>query len=251
MMGSRTSAGVDARTDAAPACTQQPDRHAPGGGGLGKIVRAGVGRRRVQTVVMMLTTLLAVTASVLAVGLVVASSTPFQHTFDRLHGAHLTASFDPGKVTEAEVATTAHAAGVTAAAGPFRTVSLRPHTVSVHASGDSNDFSVPAGVDLPLITIVGRPNAVGTVDRLDITEGRWPDKAGEIVWADDTAPIQVGDRLSFRPRRVVRRYRRRRRPIDRTQRPGLGAALADGRDAGSGSHIRLPDALPVPARRDR
>ena len=53
------------------------------GGGLGRVVRAGVGRRRVQTVVMTLTTLLAVTASVLAVGLVVASSAPFQHAFDR------------------------------------------------------------------------------------------------------------------------------------------------------------------------
>ena len=167
-----------------------------GGGGLGKIVRAGVGRRRVQTVVMTLTTLLAVTASVLAAGLMVASSAPFQHTFDRLHGAHLIASFDPAKATEADVAATAHAAGVTAAAGPYRTVSLRPRATSVHAPGSSG-FSIPAGADLPAITIAGRPDAGGAVDRLDITEGRWPDKPGEIVWADGTAPIQVGDQLTF------------------------------------------------------
>jgi len=172
------------------------DRSRRRGGGLGRVVRSGVGRRRVQTVVMTLTTLLAVAASVLAAGLVAASSAPFQHAFDRLHGAHLTASFDPAKVTAAEVAATAHAAGVTAAAGPYRTVSLRPRTTSVHAPGRGG-FSVPAGVDLPQITIAGRPDAGGAVDRLDITEGRWPNKVGEIVWADGEAPIQVGDQLSF------------------------------------------------------
>jgi putative ABC transport system permease protein len=174
----------------------RPGSGSGSGGGLGRVVRSGVGRRRVQTVVMTLTTLLAVAASVLAAGLVAASSTPFQHAFDRLHGAHLIASFDPIKVTEAEVAATAHAAGVTAVAGPYRTVTLRPRTASVHAPGGGG-FSVPAGVDLPPITIAGRPGAGGAVDRLDIIQGRWPNKVGEIVWADGVAPIQVGDQLSF------------------------------------------------------
>jgi putative ABC transport system permease protein len=172
------------------------DDRSRSGGGLGRVVRSGVGRRRVQTVVMTLTTLLAVAASVLAAGLVAASSAPFQHAFDRLHGAHLTASFDPAKVTEAEVAATARAAGVTAAAGPYRMVSLRPRTTSVQAPGRGG-ISVPSGVDLPQITIAGRPDAGGAVDRLDVTEGRWPNKVGEIVWADGEAPIQIGDQLSF------------------------------------------------------
>ncbi|MER7008822.1 ABC transporter permease, partial [Dactylosporangium sp. NPDC000555] len=90
-------------------------------GGLGRVVRSGVGRRRVQTVVMTLTTLLAVTASVLAVGLLVASSAPFARAFSRQHGAHLAAQFDAGKVTAEQLSATAHAAGVTAAAGPFPT----------------------------------------------------------------------------------------------------------------------------------
>ena len=68
--------------------------------GTGKIVRAGVGRRRVQTVVMTLTTLLAVTASVLAAGLVEASSAPFQNAFDRLQGAHLIGSFYYQRISE-------------------------------------------------------------------------------------------------------------------------------------------------------
>ncbi len=61
---------------------------------LGKVVRAGVGRRRVQTLVMTLTTMMAVAASVLAAGLIVASQAPFDKAFAWQHGAHLTARFD-------------------------------------------------------------------------------------------------------------------------------------------------------------
>ena len=46
---------------------------------LGKVVRAGVGRRRMQTAVMILTTLVAVTASVVAAGVLTASRAPFEH----------------------------------------------------------------------------------------------------------------------------------------------------------------------------
>jgi len=67
--------------------------------GLGRVVRAGVGRRWVQTIVMSLTTLLAVGASVLAVGLLAASSAPFRNAFERLQGAHLAADFNPTLVT--------------------------------------------------------------------------------------------------------------------------------------------------------
>ncbi|MEV5906801.1 ABC transporter permease, partial [Streptomyces sp. NPDC052127] len=61
---------------------------------LGRVVRAGVGRRRVQTAVMIMTTLMAVTASFLAAGLLVASQAPFDHAFAQQRGAHLTARFD-------------------------------------------------------------------------------------------------------------------------------------------------------------
>jgi len=182
--------GIRVPAKAVPA--HEPDRRSAGG--LRRVVWAGVGRRRVQTVVMTLTTLLAVTASVLAAGLMVASSAPFAHAFARANGAHLTASFDPARVTEAEVAATARIAGVTAAAGPFRTVSLQPH-VAMPAPGGGGAGAV--GIDLPAITVAGRPQAGGAVDRLDLVHGRWPDKAGEIVWADDAGPISVGSTVSF------------------------------------------------------
>ena len=48
---------------------------------VGKVIRAGVGRRRVQTTVMILTVLVAVAATILAAGLLVASNAPFDHAF--------------------------------------------------------------------------------------------------------------------------------------------------------------------------
>ncbi len=87
---------------------------------LGRVVRSGVGRRRVQTVVIALAS---------ADGgdrggprrsaLLVASNAPFDQAFAAQHGAHLTVLTDPAKATTAQLAATAGAAGVAAAAGPF------------------------------------------------------------------------------------------------------------------------------------
>ncbi|MFJ9022186.1 FtsX-like permease family protein [Streptomyces sp. NPDC102259] len=157
---------------------------------LGRVVRAGVGRRRVQTAVMIMTTLMAVTASVLAAGLLVASQAPFDHAFAQQHGAHLTARFDGAKVTAAELTATSHASGVTAAAGPFRTVSVRARTAS------SSEI-VPEGVDLPPVTVAGREDAGGGVDRVDLVSGAWLTGPGQIVVARGMLPVEPGARLTF------------------------------------------------------
>jgi putative ABC transport system permease protein len=157
---------------------------------LSKVVRAGVGRRRVQTVVMMLTTMMAVTASLLAAGLLVASQAPFDQAFAKQNGAHVTAQFDGSKVTTAQVAATAHVSGVTAAAGPYPVVSLLPHV-------GSNNSGMPVGEQLPPMTIIGRADTGGPVDDLQITDGRWATGAGEVVLTTHNAPFGVGDRMTF------------------------------------------------------
>ncbi|CAM5708738.1 ABC transporter permease [Streptomyces aurantiogriseus] len=157
---------------------------------LGRVVRAGVGRRRVQTAVLVMTTLMAVTASVLAVGLLAASRAPFDRAFAQQHGAHLTGQFDGTRATAAQLAATARASGVTATAGPFRTLTVRPRTAS------ASDF-LPAGVDLPPVTVVGRAEAGGPVDAIDLVEGAWATRAGEIVVADGELPARLGTRLTF------------------------------------------------------
>lgn len=157
---------------------------------LGKVVRAGVGRRRVQTVVMVLTTMMAVTASIMAGGLVVASQAPFDHAFAQQHGAHLTGRFDGGKATQAQVAATADIDGVTAAAGPFAVVTATPQL----GSGGM----VTNG--LPPLTIAGRADRGGPVDAVTLDKGHWVTGPGQIVLAaGDEGPRagRVGGTVSF------------------------------------------------------
>jgi putative ABC transport system permease protein len=157
---------------------------------LGKVVRAGVGRRRVQTVVMTLTMLLAVTASVLAAGLLVASRAPFDRAFAAQRGAHLTGQFDGARVSAGQVAATAHLPGVSVAAGPYP-------VLDVHPVIGTNAVGMPPGLQAPPATLVGRAGPGGPVDDLDLTAGTWATGTGQIVWTADETPFRVGDQVSF------------------------------------------------------
>ncbi|MBB5874297.1 putative ABC transport system permease protein [Allocatelliglobosispora scoriae] len=155
---------------------------------LGRVVRAGVGRRRVQTVVIAMVVLLAVTAAVLGATLMVASNGPFDRAFDQQHGAHLTAEFDATKATLEQVAASAGAAGVTASAGPFPTTAISPESEGAR--------------HLQPITVVGRTDPGGRVDAVALTSGRWVSALGEIVVQGDprmppSMQPKVGDVLSL------------------------------------------------------
>jgi putative ABC transport system permease protein len=141
------------------------------------VVRAGwaaVRRRRLQSLVIAAVVLLSSATAVLALGLLVASSAPFDRAFAHQHGAHATASFDAAKVSRADLAATADRPGVTAAAGPFD---------AVRAQLLSGPQPLPTGL------IVGRADAASPVDRLGVTAGRWLTGPGQIVLSRDA----VGD----------------------------------------------------------
>jgi putative ABC transport system permease protein len=138
---------------------------------LGNVVRSGVGRRRVQTVVIGMVVMIAVTAAVLGGSLMVASSAPFDRAFAQQHGAHLTAQFDATKTTAAQLSASAHATGVTAAAGPFQTTAITPL--------DSRDRTMRP------MTVAGRADPGGPVDAVTLTDGRWVTSPGEIVLHTD------------------------------------------------------------------
>ena len=142
------------------------------GGALGRVVRAGVGRRRIQTLVIALSTMIAVTATVLAGALLMASRAPFDHAFNAQNGAHLAVLADGSKATTAQLADSAHAQGVTAASGPY------PQIIAEHGTDSGGDFP---GIGLPPMNIVGRANPGGPVDDLVLTDGRWIARPGEIV----------------------------------------------------------------------
>ncbi|MFJ8988881.1 ABC transporter permease [Streptomyces sp. NPDC102279] len=138
-----------------------------GSGPLGRVVRSGVGRRRVQTVVIAVATMMAVASAVVAGSLIIATNAPFDRAFDRQHGAHLTADFDPGRVNAAQLRTTGRVHGVTASAGPFPATTISP--VDGH------------GGHLRALTLVGRSGPKSDVDALELKSGRWARKPGEIV----------------------------------------------------------------------
>jgi ABC-type lipoprotein release transport system permease subunit len=135
-----------------------------GTGAVWRAARAAVRRRRLQTFVIGLVVLLSTTTLVVALALLDASSAPFDRAFAQQRGAHAVTAFDSAKVTVAQL--TAQRTGVTAAAGPFGQVTLNP-TETLLRPGP--------------MTVVGRADPGGPVDRIDLWHGHWPSAPGEIV----------------------------------------------------------------------
>jgi putative ABC transport system permease protein len=144
---------------------------------------AAVRRHRVQSVIIAAVVLLSSATAVLGLGLLVASDSPFEHAFARQHGAHATVAFAPG----ADVAATARRPGVTAAAGPF-------DTLTAQLSADRQALA-PSGL------IVSRSDAGGTVDRLAVSHGHWLTGPGQIVLSDGIDGYgrawHLGDRITL------------------------------------------------------
>ncbi|MFF7867534.1 ABC transporter permease [Streptomyces qaidamensis] len=138
-----------------------------GNGALGRVVRSGVGRRRVQTLVIAVATMMAVASAVVAGALMVAAAAPFDDAFKKQQGAHITAQFDPAKAGTAQLERTKKLAGVTASAGPYASTAFRPVDQS--------------GFRMPTLTVVGRSGTDADVDRVELKSGRWAQKPGEIV----------------------------------------------------------------------
>ncbi|MCX4763845.1 FtsX-like permease family protein [Streptomyces sp. NBC_01275] len=151
---------------------------------LSRVVRSGVGRRRVPTAVIALATMMAVAASVLGSTLLVVSSAPFDDAFARRHGAHLSVQFDAGRTGAEQVSASVEAQGVAAASGPFRTATVTPHT-------DDGPPGWP-------MTVVGRAEPGGKVDDITLMDGRWATRPGEVVLSADASLIPtIGLRLTF------------------------------------------------------
>jgi putative ABC transport system permease protein len=154
------------------------------------VVRAAVRRRRFQTLAIALVVLFSSATAVAALALLAASSEPFDRVFAEQRSAHVTVTFDAALASDADVAATAGLEGVSAAAGPFGQIATVLELPGEH------------GVQLP-VTIAGRDDPGGPVDRVDLREGRWAEAPGEIVlssaFADQgssASPFQVGTDLT-------------------------------------------------------
>ncbi|GGJ29799.1 ABC transporter permease [Streptomyces brasiliensis] len=152
---------------------------------LGKVVRSGVGRRRVQTLVIGLATMMAVAASVLGGSLLVVSGAPFDDAFARQHGAHLSVQFDAGTVSAGQLSKSKDTEGVSSAAGPFRTATVTPRSDGAGGPG------------WPM-TVVGRGDPGRDVDEVALLDGRWPTQSGEIVLSADSSLFPtMGMKITF------------------------------------------------------
>ncbi|MFD3928199.1 FtsX-like permease family protein [Streptomyces sp. NPDC058614] len=151
-----------------------------------RAARAAVRRRRLQTIVIALVTLTSTGAMVVALGLVDAASAPFDKAFAAQRGPHVVAAFDPGKVSDAQLARAAEQPEVEAAAGPFAQATID----DLPREGDG--FGL-----FGTVTVVGRSDPEGAVDRLDVWAGRWATRPGEIVVNRDKdwAPDDLGKKI--------------------------------------------------------
>ncbi|MFF3912155.1 FtsX-like permease family protein [Streptomyces sp. NPDC001852] len=134
-----------------------------------KAARAAVRRRRLQTLVIWLVTLVSTGSIVVALGLVDAASAPFDRIFGKQHGPHVVAEFDRGKVADAQLTDAARKPGVEAVAGPFpqATVEIPRAAQDLGLGGD--------------VRFVGRAGPGGAVDRVNVWAGRWATRPGEMV----------------------------------------------------------------------
>ncbi|WP_229886939.1 ABC transporter permease [Streptomyces subrutilus] len=115
-----------------------------------------------------LVVLCSTTTVLLALALLTATSSPFDKAYAEQRGAHVAATFDTTKVSPEELARTALQPGVEATAGPFGQA-----VVDI-----PKDWLWMAGGTL---SVVGRADPAGPVDRIDLLEGRWATAPGEIV----------------------------------------------------------------------
>ena len=130
-----------------------------------RAARAAVRRRKLQTFVIGLVVLMSTATIVVALALLDASSAPFDRAFAAHRGPHAIALFDPAVVTGEQLA--AQKTGVSASAGPFGQV-----TLDLDRNGPG-----PEGP----VTVVGRADPGGPVDKLDLWRGRWATGPGEVV----------------------------------------------------------------------
>lgn len=147
----------------------------------------GLTGRPLQATVIGLVALASTAASALALGMAVEANAPFDHAFAKDRGAQVVVTVDTARTTPAQLAATAGARGVTAAAGPFPVTEVSAR-ISLSGATGALDQQV---------VLTGRASPGGPVDDLALDAGRWAGKTGEVVWARsrNSLPITLGQKI--------------------------------------------------------
>jgi putative ABC transport system permease protein len=154
--------------------------------------RSGVGRRKLQAVIIAAVLLASTATSVVALGLLVNAHSPFDRAFAQRSGADVTAAVDMSVATRSQVAATARLAGVTAAAGPYPGVLVTAQVTVPGVPGSSSDS----------LRLVGRSSPGGPVDDLTLDQGHWPANDGQIVMARGAA-VFTGSTVTVGPHQLT------------------------------------------------
>jgi putative ABC transport system permease protein len=161
---------------------------------VGTLASGVLRRRRLQGAIIAAVLLLATLATTVALDILVASRSPFETAFTAANGAHLVATFQGDGVTDAELATTTTAPGVTAASGPWPIAQAGFLVNPADAAKGLPAGYVPGSIS-------GRPAPDSTVDRLTLVQGHWWQQPGDIVLSRAQAGLaaaageQVGDSI--------------------------------------------------------
>ena len=126
----------------------------------------GVGRHKVQTLVIAAVLFVATASAALGLALLTVSSSPFDKAFTAQHGADAAVTVNPQRASTAQLAATRRLPGVTGLAGPFAVATLNP------------DFQ---GQPNGTMNLVGRAGPGGPVDEVVLSSGHWADGPGQIV----------------------------------------------------------------------
>jgi len=173
----------------APAATARPAgpggaSHAaprPGAGhwlGVVRTASGGIMRHKVQAFVIVAVLFIATASATLGLALLNANNSPFTSAFAAQRGADVTVTVNPARASAAQLASTAHAAGVTATAGPFDET-----TIPLEFQGQ------PWGQT----TLVGRSGPGGPVDDAVLNAGHWAQGPGQVVLSGNPAPGGPGN----------------------------------------------------------
>jgi putative ABC transport system permease protein len=158
----------------------------------GAVLRAAAGgltRRLVQTVVVFVLLTAASAEALLGLALVTSANESFFNGFAANHGADVAVSIDSSKVSAAQLTATAHAPGVTKAAGPYPQVTVtmavgRPGGGPKMRSGRGQGRTTGSRSGETAVTVVGRASRRGPLDHLTVLQGHWLTGPGQIVLAN-------------------------------------------------------------------
>lgn len=164
------------------------------GAGAVRTASGGLLRHKVQAVVIGLVLLVSTASATLGFALLAATNAPFDSAFSAQHGADVTLTVNAAKASDARLAATGHAAGVTAAAGPY------PEVTAVQSQLDGQPWG---GLNL-----VGRAQPGGAVDDLVLDAGHWVTGPGQMVMSGSPSPggpqpLQVGSVFTVGSRKLT------------------------------------------------